>query len=148
MAFEVRYTIDPAGTLTTKNLIPAPTDIDYPPKRLFEKKETADGAVVIQRHKVDGRPRKWIWKGYRDTIAGYNALWDILTALEVKTRLDADLEPTVEIKDTTTGVGGFESFVRVKVINVDRTIRDGGGPATYDDTVMEFVIADSNYTAH
>lgn len=144
MGFEVRH--DPGTGTQTDVLSPVPITVDYPPKRYFNKQETEDGAIVIQRHANDNRPRKWIWAdGYRDTTPGYTALWTLLTSLEVKDRLENTLSPLIEIRDTVSGMGGFSSFVTVKVINVDRELRNRGGPPTYDKTTMEFVIADATY---
>lgn len=142
--FEVRYK-DEQGNNVTRVLTPGPTETEYPDRRLFTSRQTQDGNVVIQRPLRDPRPRKWSWKGYRAYMPQYQALWELLVQLEYRYRVQHNLEPLIEIRDTTTGEGGFEEFTRVKVIQVTRNTRPGGGFVTYESTDMEFVIVDDRY---
>lgn len=151
--FAIRYKNTSDGPYTTLHLHPGPTEVDYPEKRLFSTKNSQDGNVIIQRPMKDHRPRRWIWRGYRSYMPVYAAQWKRLEELEYQTRLENGKYPYVEIFEDVTDKGGFgrrdESdnpvFTQVKIIQVDRELRDGGGPVTYDTSYIEFVITDPDY---
>lgn len=160
MAFLVRYT-DGSGTHTLR-LHPRPTAINYPERRLFKRRDTKDGASVISRPVADSRPRQWIWKGYRAWMAEFNEQWLILKSLETKARLQDGLSATVLIWEDETTEGGFDTttagdpdlitysnlvWTTVRFIQVDRKLRDSGGPVIYDTSTVEFVVEDPLYAA-
>lgn len=153
MAFFIRYT-DAANVQHILSLSPNPSEIDYPDKRLYKMQVTQDSSIVVQRPLRDARPRKWIWSGYRSTITPYENQFQALVALEYRTRLRAGLTGTVDIWEDVTGVGGFNKldglgnkvWVTVKFLQVDRKLRQGSAIPTFDQTWIEFVIADSNYS--
>src|SRR5690606_40389735 len=88
-------------------LHPGPTEVEYPDRRNYNSSTTPDGAVVVQRPLRDDRPRQWVWKNYRPTVTTYENQWKLLETLEVKARLKANLEPTVQIWEDVTDEGGF-----------------------------------------
>ena len=162
MAFLIRYSTDvsPGSTYTVMVLNPGPTEVEYPPTREFNKRVTQDHAVVIQRPIKDSRERKWIWKGYRPTMAVYENQWQALLTLEARARqLDTPTKnPIIQIWEDESDEGGFGEttngaapdlvgytniqWTQVKFLQVHRTTRKGGGPVIYDDSFIEFVIAD------
>ena len=151
--FYIRYT-NGSGETVVKQLMPSPTEVEYPETRLLKVHTTQDGATVVQRPLRDSRPRKWVWKGYRDSdlLAAYANQWQELAALEYRTRLEAGLNPLVEIWEDETSVGGFDRmdgedkvYTTVKFIRVDRAMRKGGGPVTYEDSYIEFYVEDDTY---
>jgi hypothetical protein len=153
--FWIRYKATPAGAYTEVPLMPDPTEVEYPEKRAMTVATTQDGATVVQRPLRDTRIRKWIWKGYRDSdlLAVYRNQWALLQALEYRTRLEGALHPLVEIWEDTVPEGGFargtaeaKVWTVVKLLRVQRTPKKGGGPVTYEDSTIEFVIEDSSYT--
>lgn len=154
--FWLRYTDrDEAGDLVTHEvaLYPAPTGVEYPEQKNFKAFTTQDGAVVVQRPRRDARTRRWVWRGHPSTLAPYEALWQLLERLEYRARLDRGLPATVEVWENVSGVGGFDrmeggerAYTRVKLLQVARTPRSGGGPIVYESHV-EFQIEDSGYTA-
>lgn len=164
MAFLIRYEHASLGTQTVK-LSPRPTEVEYPEHRLFKSTPTQDGATVLQRPLRDSRTRKWIWKGYRNYITAYKNLWTLLVSLETRARRQAGFtDTTVLIWEDETGVGGFDrttngaapdtvnysnlTFTRVRIIQANRTPRDGGGPITYDTSMVEFVLDDTTYNSY
>lgn len=155
--FWIRYeTRDGSGNLSTveTQLALNPTDVDYPEFRNYKPLVTQDGAVIVQRPLRDSRPRKWVWKGYGPSIAAYSAQWQLLQSLDGRARLQANLSPTVEIWENVSGVGGFSRlngdgsrlYTRVRLTQVDRTPRQGGGPVSFDSTVT-FQLDDATYAA-
>lgn len=155
--FFVRYQNTSGGAFTTLSLMPGPTDVEYPDARLYKPVNTQDGAVVVQRPLRDDRPRKWIWKGYRDSdlMAAYKNQWATLSTLEYRYRLQHNLPATVQIWEDETGIGGFnlldgggaKIWTTVKFLQVQRTIRPGGGFVIYDASTIEFVIADNSFSS-
>lgn len=160
MAFLVKYT---TGTGTTVlSLHPRPTSVSYPERRTFKKKDTKDGAVVLARPLRDSRPRQWIWKGYRQWITGYAALWETFKTLDTKARVEASLSPTVQIWEDETGpdsgfgltTGGAPDLVAyanliwttVRIIQVTREMRDNGGPLTFEKSIVEFTVEDDSFS--
>jgi hypothetical protein len=159
--FLIRYYVPAVGYVVT-SLVPRPTSVDYPEARLFKMKQSKDGAAIIQRPLRDPRPRKWIWEKYRPTISVYETQWQLLKSLEVQTRWELGLADTrVQIWENDSGEGGFHGVLNilppdlefytnlrwtwVQFIQVDRHIRPGGGPVTYDSSTIEFVIDDDDY---
>lgn len=134
-------------------LFPAPTEVDYPEKRLYTTHTTQDGAVVVQRPLRDHRVRKWIWRGFSPQLLTYENQWKLLESLEYRNRLANNLPGYVEIWEDVTGVGGFGKmtdtgeriYTKVKFLQVDRTPRKGGGFVKYDTSTVEFVIEDESY---
>lgn len=137
------------------SLRPGPTEIDYPEMRTYKLQVTQDGAIVIQRPLRDSRPRSWSWKGYPPVIATYENQWKRLETLEYRARLADSLPGYVEVWEDVTGVGGFDKvdgsgnriYTKVKFLQVNRTPRKGGGLVTYEDSTIEWVIADDQYTS-
>lgn len=84
-------------------LSPGPTYVTYPAEALGEILQTADGVQVAQQPNKDGRVRKWVWTGYRDTVGGYLPLWDLLLSLRARSLKQAGAQtPYVYLKDDTT----------------------------------------------
>lgn len=162
--FLIRYT--EAGESEDEQVVlqvkPKPTEVAYPDRRLFSQEDTKDGVVVIQRPRKDARPREWVWTGYPPRNVQYNNLWAVLESLEVKSRLDAELDPEIEIWENDSGTGGFGEtddnedpdfidysnivFVKVKFIQVTRTNKGGGGPAAFTSSRVVFVITDPDWS--
>lgn len=154
--FSVRYKQTENGLYTVLNLRPAPTEVEYPEKRTFNKRTTVDGSVVVQRPLRDGRDRKWIWKSYRPSILPYEDQWKTLEQLEYRSRVESGLWPLVEIWEDTTDEGGFERYesdgttklyTPVRFLQVTRKTRKGGGLVVYDESVIQFTLSDNTYTA-
>jgi hypothetical protein len=159
--FLVRCTNE--GETRVLTLSPGPTEVEYPERFHFTSRSTQDGAVVIQRPPLDERPRRWVWKGYRPWQTDYELQWKELESLETRTRSLAGNSPIVEIWEGETDQGGFgaltsgaepdfETFsnlrwTRVRFVQVSRTTRKGGGSVVYEDSVVEFRIADPAYQA-
>jgi hypothetical protein len=109
----------------------------------------------------DGRPRRWIWKGYRPTIAMYETQWKFLETLDVFARLERGEPSTVQIWEDESTVGGFGlttdglepdmvahsniKWTTVRFVQVDRDPKDDGGLVVYDQSVIEFRINDPLY---
>lgn len=154
MAFWVRFKDTSGGAYTTLTLYPGPTDVEYPERRSMTTTATVDGATVVQRPLRDSRPRKWVWKGYRPTLAGFESQWNTLLSLEYATRLAQGKYALVEIWEDVVPEGGFNRldgsqnkiWTTVKFLRVDRVPRKGGGEVAYDDSYIEMVIEDTNYT--
>jgi len=163
MPFLIRYSTDaaPGSTYTILELSPGPTEVDYPEAREYNIRTTQDHNIVIQRPIKDSRVRKWLWKNYRSNIIGYNSLWTALVALESRQRDIDGKNPVIQIWENETGEGGFDEttdqlapdlsgytnieWVQVKFLQVTRKSRSGGGPVKYDESVVEFVIADASW---
>ncbi len=162
--FLVKYLVTAPSTYTVVSLVPRPTEVEYPEKRLLKLRPNRDGGVVIQRPLRDARPRKWVWKNYRPHVPNYEAQWAVLASLDTQTRwLAGFTTPTVLIWENETKEGGFDGltsgstpdlsaytnldWTEVKFTQVTRTTRKGGGPVTYDDSIVEFVIVDTSYSA-
>jgi hypothetical protein len=140
--FQIRYSATEGGTFTTLTMHPAPTEIDYPERRMMTLHPTQDGPPVIQRPLRDSRSRKWIWKGYGPRIAPYENQWEALKALEYRTRLDANQWPIVELREDELAESGFANWTKVKIVRVERTARKGGGGLVYDESFIEFFVVD------
>jgi hypothetical protein len=159
MAFLVKYTTL-SGT-SVVSLHPRPTEVVYPERRSFKKRDTKDGGTVINRPLADARPRQWIWRRYRLWIYEYRVQWELLQSLDCKERWQNSLEPTVQIWENETGgdsgfgetTGGDPDLVAytnlvwttVRFIQVSREIAKGGGPVTFDTSTVEFVIEDDAF---
>lgn len=166
--FLIRYYDAETATHVVRKLRPHPTEVEYPEGDEYRSQVTPDGAVVIQRPMRDSRLRRWVWKRYRPTIAAYEVQYQLLktlTAKELWRRGQAEV--TVQIWEDVTDEGGFGHYegegedgvepdlvyftnliwTQVKLVNVYRKTRKGGGVVVYDDTVVEFVIADDAYGA-
>jgi hypothetical protein len=149
--FLIRYS-DEYAQIHTVELSPRPVEVDYPEKRLFTARVTQDEATVIQRPLRDSRTRRWIWRGYRYHMAEYAAQWALLESLDAQARLRLGLNPVIEIFEDTSGIGGFGKrdgggnpiFTKVAFVQVTRNVR-AGGRVTYDESVIEFLIRDSDY---
>lgn len=154
MAFQVRHKLA-NGTYAVATLRPHPTDVEYPKRYDYETVASEDGAVTVDRPLHDSRERRWIWKAYRETVPGYTDLWTLLQSFDARTRAKAGLEPTVQIWEDESGIGGFDRmsgddrvYTVVKILLTDRTLRPGGGPPIYDETFLSFVVIDSTYQWH
>jgi hypothetical protein len=154
--FFVRYKDAVNGAYITMSLMPGPTDVSYPDARLYKPHSTQDGAIVVQRPLRDDRPRQWSWKGFRDSdlLAAYRNQWIILSKLEYRYRVRNNLPPVIEIWEDETSIGGFNGgtvgakvWTKVKFLQVQRTIRGGGGYVVFDTSIIEMVIADDSYSA-
>jgi hypothetical protein len=153
--FALRYQ-DVAGIYTTVYLQPNPTDISYPDARLYKAHSTQDGAIVVQRPLRDDRVRQWVWKGFCDSdlLAVYRNQWLLLAKLEYRYRLRNNLPPIIEVWEDETTLGGFDGldgsakiWTKVKFLQVQRTLRSGGGRVVFDTSAIEFVLADDRYGA-
>jgi hypothetical protein len=143
----------PNGAIAETSLTLAPMDVDYPDRRDMTVRTSQDGAVVIQRPLRDSRPRRWIWRGYGLNDPTFAAQWAFLESLDYQTRTASGLVATVGIWEDFSGVGGFNKlsgssrvYTTVRVIQVDRTPRKGGGPISYE-SVVEFYVEDPAYAA-
>jgi hypothetical protein len=153
--FFIRYKDTETGEYQQLTLTPGPTTVQYPEKRQFKLQVTPDGAAVISRPMRDNRTRRWVWKRYRPWIATYENQWDKLEKLEYRTRLRAGKPPIVEVWEDESTIGGFnemlnastKKWTRVKFLRVERTIADGGGSVIYEESFVEFVIVDDQYSA-
>lgn len=156
MAFWIRFKDTEFGAYTTLTLFPGPTEVEYPERRAMKTTGTQDGATVVQRPLRDTRPRRWIWKNYPPSLVGFEAQWQTLLSLEYATRLEAGKYALIEIWEDVVPEGGFNRvdgssnkiWTKVKFLRVDRTPRRGGGPVTYDDSYIEFVIEDSGFVGY
>lgn len=151
--FRIRWQDTVGGAYTSLIMIPQPTGVDYPVRRNVANRVTPDGAVVTQRPLRDDRTRKWFWNRMRDTVPGYSALWAALLALEYRTRLEANKPASVEIFEDITAAGGFGNvtsgptpvWTKVRIVQVSRDMATGGG-SVYEQSSIEFIIDDLNYT--
>lgn len=153
--FWIRYKswVEGAQVDTEISLRPSPTEIDYPEMRSYKLQVTQDGAIVIQRPLRDSRPRSWSWRGYPPTIVTYETQWKLLETMEYRARLENSLPGYVEVWEDVSGVGGLDKldgsgnriYTKVKFLQVNRTPRKGGGMVTYDESRIEWVIADDQY---
>lgn len=160
--FLVRHATNAAGTaFAVIQLVPGPTEVDYPERRDQNVQRTQDRSVVIQRPVSDGRPRKWIWRGYPSRVVTYESLWRALMPLDSRSRMEAGLPASIYIWESESGEGGFDEttngqapnlvnyynlrWTKVRFLQVTRKSRKGGGPVHYDESVIEFVIDDPNY---
>lgn len=162
--FLIRYYDFANGTQTLK-LHPRPTTVEYPDRRLFTRRQTREGKTILQRPRRDSRSRKWIWNGYRPgLLATFDDQWAKLAKLEARSRWEAGhTDLTVLVWENESTIGGFDSttdglapdlvgytnlkFTKVKFIQVQQLIRDGGGLVTYDRSEIEFVVEDDQYLA-
>lgn len=155
MPFKIRY--DAATTAGPPNmqeetLSPGPTDVEYPDFREVNVRRTQDSAAIIQRPLIDTRPRKWIWKRYRQAAPNYETQYDLLRSLEARQRHLDSKDPNVFIWEDESDEGGFgemsgpdEVWTQVKFIQVHRRSQSGGGVVVYDDSWIEFVITDPTW---
>lgn len=163
MPFLIRYSTDasPGTTYTVLSLTPTPTEVEYPPKREYNTLTTQDHAVVIQRPIKDDRVRRWTWKNYPPTLNSYASLWTTLKTLEARARVlgSPSKNPIIQIWENVTDEGGFGDttngaapdlsgytnikWTQVKFLQVHRVTRKGTGYVRYDDSYIEFVIADA-----
>jgi hypothetical protein len=161
-AFLVRYYNSGTSAYVVAKITPGPSSVEYPEAGEYDLQRPRDGGAVVQRPQKDGRLRKWFWAGYRDHVPGYPALWTLLKLLKYSTRHAAGYsDPRVQIWDGVTGTGGFGlttngadpdlvtytniKWTWVKVLRVDRKVRDGSGHPTWESTYIEFVPDDDNY---
>jgi hypothetical protein len=161
--FLIRYWDIPTGSFKVERLTPMPTDVSYPSKRIINVRTPRDGSVVVQRPVRDNRPRRWVWRGYRDNIGNFKTMWAFLESMETKTRQEAGhTDLTVQIWESVSTKGGFNKttngaaadlvsytnlkWTKVRLVQVDRDIEEGGGPVTYKESYIEFYIEDSTYT--
>ena len=108
MPFKINHTRPVPGDLPADPLVltPGPTEVDYPEFRLYTARQTQDSSLVIQRPLNDPRPRRWIWKGYRQSVPNYEDLFDDLKLLEAR-QLDADgYSPIVQLWENESDEGG------------------------------------------
>lgn len=164
MPFALRYSTDaaPGSTFVILTLSPNPTEVEYPDTREFNARITQDSAVIIQRPLNDSRTRKWSWKNYRRSISAYESQWQILLTLEARQRDLDGKAPIVELWENVTEEGGLGEltdanppdltepstnivWTKVKLLQVHRRARSGGGVVTYDDSTIEFIIADPTW---
>jgi len=151
--FWIRYQ-ERDGRIVELPLNPAPSAIEYPDKRSQKVLTSQDGAVIVQRPMRDARPRKWLWRGHGPTAEPYASQWKILEGLEYRYRVENALPPSVGVWEDVSGVGGFARldgngqrvYTTVKVTEVDRTPRQGGGPVIYE-SVLSFYIDDPTFRA-
>jgi hypothetical protein len=154
MSFWVRYKATVGGAYTTMTLFPGPSEIDYPERRIMTVLEPADGGPVIQRPIRDTRTRRWTWTDFDPTIPTYENQWATLKQLEFLSRLENNLYPYVEVWEDVVDDAGFgrldgggaKIWTVVRFLKVDRTVRKGRGRLAYDQSYIEFVIDDVNWT--
>jgi hypothetical protein len=154
--FKIRFLEWEDGEGVTKEITldPPPTEVDYPEAQLYKVRTTQDGAVVVQRPRRDGRPRRWVWSNYPPTHAAYEAQWRLLESLTYRARMRAGLPGWVEVWEDGTGAGGFRRydpmgnpvFTRVKLLQAHREPK-GSGSLRYGQSFVEFHIEDETYEA-
>lgn len=150
--FWIKYEDENGGEVEVA-LNPPPREIMYPPRKHVTTQETQDGAVVIQRPTRDTRTRRLIWLAYGPKNEPFASQWALFESLECRSRMDAGLPASVGFWEDVTEAGGFDRtdgqgekiYTRVKIIQVDRMPRQGGGPVRYESTV-EFVIDDPSFS--
>jgi len=157
MPFLIRDEPTPS-TFVVDELAPGPTEVDYPDYREYNLRTTQDSAFVIQRPIADARPRKWLWKRYRNTVPNYETQYDTLRTLEARQRHLDSRDPNIFIWENESDEGEFGalssgtvpdlesytniSWTQVKFMQVHRKSAGGGGPVIYEDSWVEFVITD------
>lgn len=78
----------------------SPTRVDYPVEALGVLLETADGNVVQQQMNKDGRRRAWVWENYRDTVVGWQDLWNRLLNLRSRHLIEGGaVTPYIFVKE-------------------------------------------------
>lgn len=145
-----------SGTIYT--LYPGPTYVDYPPRFEHNVRVSRDGNPIIQAPLSDGRVRKWVWQRYRFDTPRYTTLFNKILNLQYKLRLLATpakseyvfLKEDVSENLSPLAWGGgvwaeSDGWIRVKVTNVTQNVAHQGGKVIYEETVMEFVIADPTW---
>lgn len=148
--FWIRYT-DGSGTHEV-SLTPTPTDVEYPLGDGSKVLTSQDGNVIFQRPLRDGRPRKWIWRGFGPNDASYSSLWSLLQSQTSKSRLAAGLSSAIEVWEDVTGAGSFDKtdgsgnkvYTTVRVYEASRKPAPAG-PIAYEST-FTFYIQDANYS--
>lgn len=160
--FLIRY-FQPSVGPTVVSLVPRPTSVDYPDIRFYRTKTSKDGVPIIQRPLRDSRVRKWIWEKYKKKVPNYDAQWQFLETLDAQARWDAGLGDTrVEIWENDSDSGGFGDttdnltadtvtyvnlkWTKVQFLQVTRHARSGGGEVVYDQSVVEFVVDDDQFS--
>jgi hypothetical protein len=142
-----------SGTLT--QLSPGPTYVSYPDKFYNVVRTAKDGSAIIQTPLVDGRPRHWVWKNYKQTVPNYNQLYQQLLQYHYKWRLNAGSSPWVYVQDTETLNLEYQNLsagtwvetanvVQVKVTQVTQNLLPQSGLPSYDLT-FSFIITDQRY---
>lgn len=150
MPFKIQYNRG-AGT-EVLDLSPGPTEVDYPDFRLYNARQTQDSALIIQRPLNDPRPRRWIWKGYRQAAPNYESQFDTLRLLEARQMAADTYDPVIQVWENESDEGGLGGgtegspvWTDAKIVQVTRKTRGGGGVAVYEDTIVEFIIVDSTW---
>jgi len=141
------------GTVIT--LDPHPSYVRYGPRLILTKHET-EGKVIAQRSANNPSVREWVWENYRPTVPKYTTQYETLFRHQQHIREDTYGEsPYVYLKETVTnlfgiyhsGTGSIDpDWIRCRILNVDRTLREDGGFIKYPKTTVEFTIDDPNYT--
>lgn len=164
MAFLIRYSTDaaPGSVYTVLSLSPCPTTVTYPDYRLYNTRVTQDHAVIIQRPLKDDRARSWVWSNYRPTTPGFEVQWNTLLTLEARQRAQDGFNPIIQIwEDESANAGQFGNttddlapdligytnieWTEVKILQATRRVRDGGGPVTFSESILEFLITDASW---
>lgn len=144
---------------TEWEVTPRPTTVEYPAEPTGTRIETA-GTVVVQQTARDTRVRAWRWQGYPGWFAPYQTLWSKIEPLRSRYRkLSGATTPYVYLKedesklfhrvtvDTGTGAVSYAyDWFRCRVLESSRLLRtEGSSLVVYAETVIRFVIDDTNY---
>lgn len=143
---------------TATRLNPGPTVVRYPERFNVETKSSKDGTHIAKKLLKDGRIRSWVWKRYKSTIPKYDTLYNRLLNYQYKLRQKSSPAKSQYVFLRETESGNFtkrvwtgnqwietEPWVRVKVIQVNRSPSEQSGPAVYDETELVFIVDDANW---
>jgi len=151
----------PATSSGTRNvgqeitLDPHPTYVSYGPRIIMTLHET-EGKLIAQRSANNPKSREWVWENYRPAVPKYTAQYEVLFRHQQHVREDVFGEsPYVFLKETVTNLLGMYNsgtnaivadWVRCRIVNVDRTVREDGGFLKYPKTTVSFTIDDPSFT--
>jgi len=99
-----------------------PSDVELPRILTSENVEdvkSIDGDAVSFTPYFDSRRGHLLWKGYPADHAGFSAQLSTLVALEGKERY-------INMRDLGTAIGHYTSWTRIRIVGVDRRLRQGG----------------------
>lgn len=133
-------------------LDPHPTYVRYGDRIITTRHET-EGKLIVQRSTHNPKVKEWVWENYRPNVPRYENQYKTLFGYQQ--HIVASGAPYVYLKEEVTGMFGTynsgthgidAAWIRCRIINVDRTIREDGGKLKYPKTIMEFTIDDTSYT--
>lgn len=136
-------------------LDPSPTYVDYGDRLNYTLHET-EGRTIKQRSLKNPKSRKWVWSKYRPDVPRYeNQYWTLFNMQEHINYYVNSGSPYVYMKENVTdgltiynsGTGRLDSdWIRCRILLVERTPRNEGGPVAFETTEVLFVIDDDTIT--